>query len=1003
MTDQTERLIEQWLPINEISVEAIREGGALAGHPPVNQLHVWWARRPLIASRAAVAASMLPIETDRGKFLSSLGTSPEVVKARNRMDAIKAEGGWSDISFPSKRAFLHNPEFLTEEGDFAPIVLDVTAGGGSIPFEAGRLGFRTIANELNPVACLILRATCEWPQKFGRKLLEDYKEVSQKFLSRVTKKLADAYPEEPPPDCAGGNCPHPQRHRCTENCPESDSCSHTKLGLKTHSEVRVQRHVWAYLWARTVKCPACDGAIPLSPNWRLDNKGTGIRLEPEGQECKFRIIHDHRACSDCRKKDPKKPCNTATLHLDGEASEGTTSRAVGVCPHPDCGTTTPKGYLAKEAQAGRMGHQLYAVIYRDSWTEKTKAGKDKKRPTTFRGFSEVTPDRDNVLFIESELARLRPQWEENDVLPSEEVPVGNSTRSYAYGQNAWIRMFNPRQQMAHGHCVEAFRECFEEDRAAEQLDECRKAAWAFVALGIDKLINRNSLLTRWDSGQNIVAGTFDSHDFGFKWSYTEMAITCQGLGLEWALSDVGDRLSELLEMTGHRDKSVLLMASKDAQKTPSPSEVINGEAQFIWQLDDGSVDCIVFDPPYHDNVCYAELSDFFYVWLKRTAGYVFPEYFTKHLSEKDLEAIASPIKFKNVGTTDKSARQRATEDYEAKMAEIFAECRRVIKTEGIMTVMFTHKSTTAWDALTVALINAGFSITRTWPVKTEAESSIHIKDKAAARTTIMLICRPRETNSTPEPWHKVEEIIAEEVKSDIENNLSKADLKPIDLYLSAFGPALKIISKHWGTERETAVEDRRTNPFSVTPTDALQVARAEVSKHRAQAISKDWAHSPVDDATKFYILANDANGGAVMEFDEANLLARAIGATLNKQDPGMKSIATFKTDKVSFLSAKDRMAAGHIGENQTPKTNLDLVHTAVALTGRRNTLDAQQWLTQKLYNPQDERFKYTLEALIRTTKPGHDDHQAQRSLWQALYGEEAPEQVGTLETQGSLL
>ena len=140
-----------------------------------------------------------------------------------------------------------------------------------------------------------------------------------------------------------------------------------------------------------------------------------------------------------------------------------------------------------------------------------------------------------------------------------------------------------------------------------------------------------------------------------------------------------------------------------------------------------------------------------------------------------------------------------------------------------------------------------------------------------------------------------------------------------------------------------------------------------------------------------------------MEFDEANLLARALGTSLNKQDPGMKSIATFKTDKVSLLSAKDRMAAGHIGDNQTAKTNLDLVHTAVALTGRRNTLDAQQWLTQKLYDSQDERFKYTLEALFRTTKPGHDDHQTQRSLWQALYGEEAPEHTGVLETQGTLL
>ena len=999
----TERLIEQWLPINEISVEAIREGGVLAGHPPVNQLHVWWARRPLIASRATVAASMLPVDTDRGKFIASLGTSPEVVRARNRMDAIKAEGGWSDVSFPGKRAFLHNPEFLTEGGDSAPIILDVTAGGGSIPFEAGRLGFRTIANELNPVACLILRATCEWPHTFGRKLLEDYQEVSQKFLSRLSEKLADAYPEEPQPDCARGNCPHPQRYRCTENCSDPDSCSHTKLGLKSHAGVRAQRYVWAYLWARTVKCPACNSVIPLSPNWRLDNSGTGIRLRPDEQGCRFKIVHNRRVCPDCRKGDPRKPCNTATLHPDGEISDGTTSRAIAVCPQPNCGTTTPKGYLAKEAQAGRMGHQLYAVIYRDSWTEKTKGGKDKKRPTTFRGFLEVDTKHNNVNFIGKELARLEPQWAAGDVLPSEEVPPGNDRRPHAYGMEKWLKLFNPRQQLAHGHCVDAFRECVEEDRSAELLDECRKAAWVYVAFGMDKLINRNSVLTRWDSGQNIVAGTFDSHDFGIKWSYTEMAITCQGLGLEWSLNDVEDCISKILEMTNQGEIQEQMLNPENPPSIPAPSEVINSEAQFISQLDDGSIDCIVFDPPYHDNVAYAELSDFFYVWLKRTAGYVFPEDFTRHLSEKDLEAIASPARFRNAGNSDKSARQQATADYEAKMAQIFAECRRVIKPDGIMTVMFTHKSTTAWDALTVALINAGFSITRTWPVKTEPESSIHIKDKAAARTTILLVCRPRQDNPIPDPWHRVEELIAKEVKDDIETNLSKADLKPIDLYLSAFGPALKVISEHWGTERETAIDDGRKNPFFVTPTDALQVARAEVSKHRAQAISKDWANSPVDDATKLYILANDANGGAVMEFDEANLLARALGTNLDKQDPGMKSIATFKTGKVSFLSAKDRMAAGHIGDNQTPKTNLDLVHTAVALTGRRNTLDAQQWLTQKLYNPQDERFKYTLEALIRTTKPGHDDHQAQRSLWQALYGEEAPELTGTLETQGPLL
>ena len=428
--------------------------------------------------------------------------------------------------------------------------------------------------------------------------------------------------------------------------------------------------------------------------------------------------------------------------------------------------------------------------------------------------------------------------------------------------------------------------------------------------------------------------------------------------------------------------------------------MINSEAQFIPQLDDSSIDCIVFDPPYEANVSYAELSDYFYVWLKRTAGHVFPENFTQHLSEKDLEAIASPARFKNTGTKANSARRLATEDYEAKMAEIFAECRRVIKPDGIMTVMFNHKSTSAWDSLTVALINAGFSITRTWPVKTEAESSMHIKDKAAARTTLLLVCRPRDHNPTPAPWHRVEELIAKAVQDDIRDNLSQAELKPIDLYLSAFGPALKVISEHWGTERETANMDRLESPFAVTPTDALQVARTEVSRHRSQAISKNWAGNPMDEATKFYILANDASGGTTMEFDEANLLARAIGTSLDKQDLAIRGIIAFKNDKVSLLSAKDRMAAGTIGENQTPGTTLDLIHTAVALTGRRNTMDAEQWLAQKLYDPQEDGFKYTLEALIRTTKPGHDDHQAQRSLWQALYTEEMPQPA---VVQGTLL
>ena len=968
-----ERLIEKWLPVNEISIEAIREGGALAGHPPVNQLHVWWARRPLIASRAAVAASLLPIDADRSRFITNIGTTTEVVSARRQMDAIKAEGGWSDISFPNDRAFKYNPDFLPNDTTEAPLVLDVTAGGGSIPFEAGRLGFRTIANELNPVASHVLRATCEWPQRYGYPLLDEYGRkpsltdawsgIAGRYLARVTKLLEGVYPEETEPDWMV---------RWNEKYRDE---------IQKNRIVRAKRYAQTYLFARTIYCPSCRIVIPLSPNWRLDGKGTGIRVipEPNAGRCSFEIV------------------KTAA-----EQSAATVNGAIATCPH--CGATTPKGYIAAEAQQGRLGHELYCVILNDQWQGFTKAGQPKKRLTTQRSFRSVTPADDaSIRMAEYRLAELAPSWDDGDILPNEAVPDGNDQRPHTYGMERWVKMFNPRQQLAHGCCVQAFRECVDADEDAGQLDERRRAAWAYVGMALDKMINRNSLLTRWDGGASKVAGTFDSHDFGMKWSYSEMAVTCRGLGLEWSINDIAESLSEIIAMAGHPEpveetvQAEMPGRHEEPMTIAPPAQVIRGDARDL-PLDDASVDCIIFDPPYEENVCYAELSDFFYIWLKRTAGYVFPDDFTDYLTEKDQEAISSPARFKNRATKGKSVKALALADYQEKMAEIFTECRRVIKDDGIATVMFNHKSTAAWDALTVGLIEAGFSITRTWPVKTEAESSIHIKGRAAARTTILLVCRPREENPFPKPWHEVEGLIAQSVRDDIRDNLSQADLKPIDLYLSAFGPALRVISEHWGTERESANENRPEAPFAVTPTDALQVARREVSRHRAQEISREWANNPVDAATKFYVLAKDATENDTLLFDEANLLARAIGVRLEKNDAAMKRIVEFKSDKVSLLSARDRLAARNIGDDINPGSALDTVHTAIALTDRRNTLDAQQWLTQRLHEPQGTEFRATLEALIRTTKPGHDDHQAQRNLWQALYGEEPPQPAVTQPT-----
>ena len=156
------------------------------------------------------------------------------------------------------------------------------------------------------------------------------------------------------------------------------------------------------------------------------------------------------------------------------------------------------------------------------------------------------------------------------MLPNEEIPVGNSTRSYAYGQNMWLKMFNPRQQLAHGHCVETFRECVDEDQAFERLEDRRKAAWCYIALAFDKMLHRNCLLARWDPGKNIIASAFDTHDFGFKWSYAEMAVSGEGYGLEWAVNDVKNCISDLLEMTGQAENPTKADQSGTPEANGSP-------------------------------------------------------------------------------------------------------------------------------------------------------------------------------------------------------------------------------------------------------------------------------------------------------------------------------------------------------------------------------------------------------------------------------------------------
>ena len=802
------RLIERWLPIAEIGVESTRERTPMTPFPAPNRLHVWWARRPLVASRAAVLASLLPADADRSRFLHVLGIHGDPVATRRRIDAARRKGErFEGQAYSYPRAFSHVPDdearhWLTEAlgRQLAElVVLDPTAGGGSIPLEASRLGLEALANDLNPVATLIMRATAQWPCDHGNDLKQEFERLAARFVELREELLVPWFPAEP-----------------------------KKNAIPTN-----------YLWARTITCPYCDGLVPLSPNWRLAPDGTGVRLKPRvdagagGEGGKPARAAAGRAGGDSglRPQDddddagrrpahpgtPAQPgtpahrgrvCGFEIVGSAGEQSPGTVARGDGTCPFPDCGRVIDGDAIKEQAQAGRMGEQLFAVVYKERVEVRTKTGRIREK--WVRGYRAPRPEDDNGAAIRERLAEKLPEWEAFDVVPSERIPDGNkTTEPQRYGMNRWLDLFSPRQLLCHGTSVEVFREMLDADRAAGRLDEARKAAYGYLALTLDTLLNYNCRGSVWDTttGRGI-RHLFARHDFAFVWSYAEMAPLIAGVGYDWAVEKTAKCIAELVALvrpdpptgdgdlfdgidrtgrtgqtggtghtrrTNHNDRTdradhaddgngsfqaknpkgvnragratVTERAERTEHTGPTgqgsratpPITITCKPGDSLDHLGDASIDVVVMDPPYYDNVMYAELSDFFYVWLKRTAGHVFPELFHRQLTDKENEAVANPAKFRG----EKGARALAGQDYRERMAAIFAECRRVLKPDGIMTLMFTHKATGAWDALTKGLIESGFVITASWPINTESEGGLHIKNKAAAKSTIFLSCRPR--------------------------------------------------------------------------------------------------------------------------------------------------------------------------------------------------------------------------------------------------------------------
>jgi len=775
------RLIEHALPLEELSKEAAREKAIRHGH--ISTLHVWWARRPLTVCRAAVFASLVSAddmdEIGFEKFVANL--CKWEVNDNNRVG----------------RHFLEQARAMIRKHypDGPPKVLDSFAGGGSIPLEALRLGCEAHAMEYNPVAYLILKATIEYPQKYGRKLAEDVRGWGEWVLEYAREELEEFYP------------PYEEGH--------------------------FKETVVAYIWSRTIRCPnpACGAEIPLFRQFWLARKSNKkVALYPvvnrKEKRVDFCVLSEEELAEAMRK--------------GFNPSQGTVSRANAKCLV--CGTATQANYVRGEAREGRMGHRLIALV--------TTPGRGRGRNY------HIARDVDVEAFEKAkerlEQLKMQPSPWANGLpwVPEEPMDQNNPNivSGRGYGIKQWYELFNPRQLLALVTFGKWIREAIK--RIAEETDpEYAKAVGTYLALLLDFVGQYNCTLASWKVDAEAIRNTFSGHHLHMTWDYVETNCIVEAPG-SW--------VNGLVHVFGGLKPTFT--------KVDSPS-YFAVESAALLPYPDASFHAIIIDPPYYDNVPYADLSDFFYVWLKRVVGDLYPEAFRWELTPKDEEIVVNPTRFGG----GKEGEEIARRHYERLMEEALHEIHRVLKPDGIAVVMFTHRSTTAWESLIRSLLSAGLYPTASWAVHTEMEASTHQRGKGAVRSTILMACRRRPERAEVGWYHRIRDELHRTVSERLEHFWDMG-LRGADFFISAIGPAVGVFGRYEKVLRPDGDE--------VDVEKLLNEVRTIAADFALQRLGRDLGL--VDPPTRFYVLWRWAYGGAELEFDEANKLSKSLGAEIDE-------------------------------------------------------------------------------------------------------------------------
>ncbi|QNB06825.1 DUF1156 domain-containing protein [Herbaspirillum frisingense] len=833
------KLIEVALPLDAINTAAAREKSIRHGHP--STLHLWWARRPLAAARAVIFAQMVndpgyqqgggfrygvnkekaEIERERlFKIIEDLvlweNTNNEEVLGRARAEIVRS---WRETCELNKAhpqaAELFNPDKL-------PGFHDPFAGGGALPLEAQRLGLESFASDLNPVAVMINKAMIEIPPKFPGRA-----PVGPKLASDKQGKLSEDW------SGARGLAEDVRRYGAWMRDEAQKRIGHLYPQIEVTSEVVVERPdlkpllgqkltVIAWLWARTVRSPnpaLSHVEVPLASTFVLSSKtGRDAYVQPVVNSDSYRF--------------------TVQVGTPPESAKGGTKLARGAnfrCLLSE--SPIEPNYIKTEGSAGRMGVRLMAIVAEGT-----------------RGRVYLAPTAEH----EACAHEAKPEWKPETSLPDDP----RNFWTIPYGLKTYGELFTPRQLVAlttfSDLVADAIEKCWQDALAAGLPDDglgldaggngataYAEAVGVYLAFALDKVVDRGSSLGRWDPTptQSGIINTFSRQALPMTWDFAES-------------NPLGDASGNYVSATELVAKALLASSPKVkglAQQADASTQSISARK------------LVSTDPPYYDNIGYADLSDFFYVWLRKSLKPIFPNLYATLAVPKAEELVATP--YRHGGKTEaesffldgmtRAMHNLAEQAHPAFPVTIYYAFKQSESQDEAGT------SSTGWETFLDAVLRAGFAITGTWPMRTELGNRMISSGTNALASSIVLVCRKRlpdaPTVSRREFLRELNSVLPEALL-DMTRGGVNSPVAPVDLSQAIIGPGMAIFSQY------ADVLEADGTPMRV--------------KVALQLINRFFAEDDFDHDTQFCLHWFEGTGWASGKYGEAEVLARAKGTSV---------------------------------------------------------------------------------------------------------------------------